>query len=186
MPVHVNVGNVQGPKILTSTGQKGQIQVVLPATAPTTVNNNYYGTTISGFCGNSGPISITAGLNVNTNNNAAPQRQISGFKSLAKKAAVLDDEVDFVSTTPAVQKVYEKALGDCRKEDKEQFTQEDLLAYSKAFDGLTSASADRTEDGREKAPLSGNAAYEYIQVKLRGPSESTLRLFVRQQCQTAG
>ena len=130
VPVQVNVGNVQGPKMLTSTGQRGQIQVVLPPTGPQTVNNNYYGTTISGFCGNSGPINITAGLNVTTNNNAAPQRQISGSKSLAKKAAVLDDEDDFVSTTPAVKEVYDKVLGESRKEDRKQFTHAELPSCS--------------------------------------------------------
>jgi hypothetical protein len=72
VPMQVNVGNVQGPKVLTSTGQKGRITIVLPPTRPQTVNNNYFGTTISGnFSGNSGPITITAGLNVTTNNNAA-------------------------------------------------------------------------------------------------------------------
>ncbi len=43
VPMQVNVGNVQGPKVLTSTGQKGRIKIVLPPTRPQTVNNNYYG-----------------------------------------------------------------------------------------------------------------------------------------------
>lgn len=66
VPVQVNVGKIPGPKVMTMTGQRGlsgQIQVVLPPTVPQTVNNNYFGTTISGnFSGNTGPINITAGL----------------------------------------------------------------------------------------------------------------------------